>query len=176
MRASITRLTTKLKDLEGKTEQSSTFDLAKGIAQKLELLDVEFHKHHYDLVDLIDDEDETALSQAQETLDDHDDDLATLKARVQQLIVICSSSTDSGQRKITSRKLARLEKNIASISSAVDSITEDPDTCLLQQYKEELQDFKAELGNVSSSILAMDLEDSDALCTSQAALEKEIFT
>ena len=106
MRASITRLTTKLKDLEGKTEQSSTFDLAKGMAQKLELLDVEFHKHHYDLVDLIDDEDETALSQAQETLDDHDDDLATLKARVQQLIVICSSSTDSGQRKITSRKLA----------------------------------------------------------------------
>ena len=57
---SITRLITKLKDLECKMDQSSTFDLTKGMAQKLELLDVEFYKHH--LVDLIDEEDEAALA------------------------------------------------------------------------------------------------------------------
>ena len=80
MRASITRITTKLKDLEDKTDHASTSDLAQGMARKVESLDTEFRKHHFELVDLVDDEE--ALSREQEILDDHDDDVAELTTRI----------------------------------------------------------------------------------------------
>ena len=88
MRDSIMRLTMKLKDLEGKTDQASTFDLAQGMAQKLDSLDAEFRKHHFQLVELIDDEE--VLSKEQEVLDEHDDDVAILTTCIKQLIVSCT--------------------------------------------------------------------------------------
>ena len=58
--ASITRFTTKLKDLESKADQPGTFDLAQQMKLKLENLDKDFKTYHYGLVDLVDAEDETA--------------------------------------------------------------------------------------------------------------------
>ena len=110
MYASIMHLTTKLKDLEGKTDQASTFDLAQGMAQKLDSLDAEFRKHHFQFVELIDDE--KVLSKEQEVLDEHDDDVATLTTCIKQLMVACSISVDSSRRKTSSRKLTQLERNV----------------------------------------------------------------
>ena len=56
VRASITRLATRLSEYEGKTDQPSTLDHAHRMSQRLNDLDSEFKCHHYGVVDLIDDE------------------------------------------------------------------------------------------------------------------------
>ena len=59
VRASITRLTSRIKELESKADQPTTIDLARQTKDKLKSLDSEFKVHHYAVVDVIDDE--TAL-------------------------------------------------------------------------------------------------------------------
>ena len=54
VRASITWLSTHLKDLESKADQPATLNLAQHMSQKLESLDFDFKLHHYALMDLID--------------------------------------------------------------------------------------------------------------------------
>lgn len=49
-------LSTRLKDLEGETDQPAAFDLAQRMSLRPESLDSEFRTHHYALVDLVDDE------------------------------------------------------------------------------------------------------------------------
>ena len=79
-RASLTRLTNRLKDLEGESAEHKTLELAQRMSQKLSDLDSEFRTHHHALIDLIDDED--ALAKVQEVLDTHDDLVAELSVRV----------------------------------------------------------------------------------------------
>ena len=76
----ITRLSTRLKDLESKTDQPTTLDLTGQMSQRLESLDSNFKLHHYAFVDLIDDT-KTMLKE-QDILDGHDDEMATLSTLV----------------------------------------------------------------------------------------------
>lgn len=94
---------------------------------------------------------------------------------MKQLMMSCTSA-DSSKRKISSKKLSRLEKNIISIRDTIDSFDEPPDVCLLQQHEEQLRDLKSELGKVSSDLLAMDLDDTDELYRAQSKLENELFS
>ena len=104
VRASITRLTNRLKDLESDTDKPATLDLAQGMTRKLEALDSEFRTHHHALVDLV--EDEEALLTEQKILDDHDDLVAELTVCIQQLVNACTPSSDPPLRKIASRRLS----------------------------------------------------------------------
>ena len=83
VRASLTRLGTKLGELEGSTDQPDTLDHAKRLITKLECLDAEYKTHHYSIVDLTDDEGDLATEQA--ALDDHDENIALLGIRIQRL-------------------------------------------------------------------------------------------
>ena len=76
VRASITRITNRLKELEGKADQPTTLDIAQRTLKKLDTLEAEFKTHHYALIDLIDDDDD--LREEQELLDRHDDEMSTL--------------------------------------------------------------------------------------------------
>ena len=71
--ASITWLSTRLKDLESKADQPTTLDLVRQMSQRLETLDSDFKLHHYALID----DTETMLKE-QDILDGHDDEMATL--------------------------------------------------------------------------------------------------
>ena len=170
VRASITHLATKLRDI---TDQPTTSDLVQSMTQKVNTLDIEFQKYHFELIDVINDE--ATLSSEQETLDNHDDNVAALSTQMKHVMIACSS-TDSNRRKINSKGLSRLESNISLICDAVNSLTEPLDVCLLQQYEEQLRDLKAELGKISSDLLAMDLDKSDELCQAQSRLENNIFS
>ena len=90
-KASITRLPTCLKDLEGDITRPWTNDHTQKMQQKLDALDAEFRSHHQGIVDLINSED--SLTGEQNTLDEHDDLIADLSVRVNQLLTACSSST-----------------------------------------------------------------------------------
>ena len=171
VRASITRLTNRLK---GDTDSPVTLDLAGGMTRKLDALDTEFRAHHQALVDLIDDEE--ALLTEQNTLDDHDDHVAVLTARIQQLVSACTPSSDLSLRKIASRRLSHLQKSLSSVRMAITTSGEEPlDVCLLRQYEEQLSDCKKELADVRNSLLSLDLEEADELSTLQSKLEGEIF-
>ena len=172
VRASITRLTKRLKDLENDATNPITLDLARGLTRKLDGLDADFRTHHHALIDLIDDED--TLQQEQATLDQHDDLVAELTARIEQLIRLCSSASDASPRKIASRRHAHLKKTLSSMKEAI-SADDDDDPCLLRQYEEQLGDVKGQLSDIRNSLLHLSLEETDELYTTQAALETEVF-
>ena len=174
VRASLTRLNTKLTELEGSTDQSGTLDLARRLSTRLEVLDSEYKHHHYAIVDLID-EDE-ALQREQDALDEHDDNVALLGIRIQRLITSCSTPLDSDPRKIASKRLTRVRKKLSSIGDTLASLpTEDDSVCLLTQLQEQLSEFKKEISDVQSSLLSFDLDESDELSELQASVEKGIF-
>ena len=53
VRASITRLSNRIEELEEKVDQPMTFDLAKLDKDKLKSLKSEFKVHHYAVVDIL---------------------------------------------------------------------------------------------------------------------------
>ena len=84
VKASLTRLRTRLTNLESSVEQPDTVDHAKRLSTKLDTLDTEFKAHHYAIVDLTDDE--TQLQREQDGLDEHDDEVSQLAVRIQQSV------------------------------------------------------------------------------------------
>ena len=85
IRASITKLGNRLKELEDAPDLLDTADHAQQLTSKLETLESEFRTHHLQLVDLIDDE--STLGKEQDALDKLDDDVSFLTVRLRQLIV-----------------------------------------------------------------------------------------
>ena len=168
VRASITRLTSRLRDLESDTDKPAALDLAQGMIRKLNALDSEFRTHHQALVDLIDDEE--AIQTEQKTLDDHDDFVAELSVRIQHP---CTPSSEPSLRKIAARRLSHLKKALSSVGAAITSSEEESiDVCLLRQYEEQFSDCKKELADVRNTLLSL---ETDELSTLQAGLEGEIF-
>ena len=119
------------------------------MARKLETLDADFRNYHHALIDLINDED--SLITEQGTLDNHDDFVAELSARIQQLIGTCTSTTDQSTCKVS---VKRLQRSLASIRTAIPSDESSTmDVCLLHQYEEELAHYKKELSDVQNTLL-----------------------
>lgn len=172
-RASITRLIKQLKDLESGPDQPATLNLARAIAQKLEILDTDFRTHHHALIDLVNDEEKLLVEQG--TLDEHDDSVAELSDRIQRFISICTPSSDRSSRKITLRRLSYQEKSLTSIGTAIVPSDASTDICLYQ-YEEELTHHKKELAEIRYSLLLIDLDDDDEISTLQGNLEKRFLT
>ena len=85
------------------------------MSQKLESLDSEFHKYHYNVIDLVDEGDDTTLAAEQDVLDKHDEEIESLTTRIKQCIIACSPSHDHNLYKVTQRKVYRIEKGIQEI-------------------------------------------------------------
>ena len=144
-KASITRLSTRLKDLEADISRPGTIDHAQKMQQKLDALDAEFRSHHQGIVDLIDSED--SLTGEQNTLDEHDDFIADLSVRVNQLLTACSAS-DATARRLASRRLAHVGKSLSDVTSVIRTLTGDAgEAHVLRQYEEQLIDLRKELRN-----------------------------
>ena len=112
-KASITRLTTRLKDLEADVSQPATIDHAQTMQQKLDALDAEFQGHHHNVVDLTDSED--SLTREQDVLDENDDLVAELSVRIKQLSDVRTSS-DATPCKVATRRLAHVRKALSDVS------------------------------------------------------------
>ena len=76
VRASLTRLDTRVGELEGKGETLTSGDvrIAQQLLQKLSSLDSDFKSYHFSIIDLVE---ENSLETEQRVLDEHDDKLAT---------------------------------------------------------------------------------------------------
>ena len=150
-RASLIRLTNRLKDLEDKVRSDETLDLAQRMSEKLSDLDTEFQTHHHTVVDLVDDEE--ALAKEQEVLDAHDDLMTELSLLVKQVISASSISLNEASCKIAARKLSHLQKSLNSIASVIGDLSTPPsDACLLKQYEERASNLNKDLAKVHDDL------------------------
>ena len=108
----------RIKELEGKDEKSpGDLATAQRTLKKLEELDADFKTYHFAIVDAAEEE---ALDDEQTILDGHDDRIAGLVARAQQLVsklgaIEPSTTSDSNTRRVLSKRLGRVEKNLQPI-------------------------------------------------------------
>ena len=177
IKASLTKLSTKLTELETDTTNPDALRAAQGLASKLKTFDAEFKTHQLAVIDLTDDDD--GLAAEQQELDDHDDRASELTIRVQRLISTLSPSTADGLSKITTRRLTRLQEKLAVIERAVSAIPEDRDdddsACTLEQYAEQITDLKAELKDANTCMLNLELVAEDPIIRTQDEIEQTIF-
>ena len=171
VRASITRLKTRVTELERVIDDPSTLEASKQVLSKLEVLDGEFKVAHLSIVDLTENED--SLYTEQDTLDTHDDEVALLGLRVRQIITTCSPSNEVDPRKVPLKRLTRLQRALVEITNGLSALPDGRDgVVLLRQYE---SDFKKELGDIRNTLFALDLEHSDGLNVLQIAVEQTVF-
>ena len=145
--------------------------------QRLETLDKDFKTYHYALADLIAAKDEATLKHEQETLDNHDDEVAVLAICVWQLISAFAPSSNTNPRKIASHRLTHLQKSLSLVVEAIKGLSGDcDDALLLCQHEEQLADLKKELRDIRTSLLSVDLKDGDELNGLQTSLERLCLT
>ena len=172
IRASVTRLETRVGKLEGDTTAPGVGDGARQSLTKLESLDKDFQSIHMKIVDFTEED----LDSEDDALGKHEDAVAALSLRLQKLVITSSSAESNNTRKSSTRKLSRLEKSLDAAQDALQAIT-DPgsNVPLLEQYQEQLADLKQQLAAVNEDLVSMDLEDTDALVMLHARLEKLHF-
>ncbi|XP_064397632.1 uncharacterized protein LOC135344358 [Halichondria panicea] len=169
VRASITRIRTKTRELEG-TESPNQGDAAKHIAEKLDSLDTDFRRLHLELVDLLDDDE--LLSNEQDILDEVDDNIIDLKMRLLPIMKLTTNL--KSERGLVSRKLAHFHGALRSIDEAISSL-DSPDKHVLIQHKEQLIDTKRNLRGIHDNLMALDLAEEDELLRMHSDLERLHF-
>ena len=143
-KASITRLAKSLPELRANAHDPKTLVLAQHATKRLDALSQDFQQHHAKIVDLLEGEEE--LAREQEALDIHDDDVSRLTVELEQIIVACPTTHDSGAHKVVSRRIAHLRKGLEQIVQAVNGLsTEMDDVSLLRHHEEQLTDMKCQL-------------------------------
>jgi hypothetical protein len=175
-KASITRLDTRLKALEGATDRPTTRDSARQLSTKLKEYDAEFKTAHLSLVDLVDDDE--ALKGEQAALDAHEDFVASLAVRIEALLACVESSsvTKIDERKLLSCRLKRLQECLSAADKAINGLSgEEKDSCRLKQHDEQLRDYKKELSDVNLKLMSLDLDASDELLTLHSHLGEFMF-
>ena len=93
-KASLTKLSSKLTELEADTTNPDALRAAQGLASKLKTLDAESKTHQLAIIDPTNDDD--GLTTEQQELDDHDDHASELTIRTQRLISTLSPQQSMG--------------------------------------------------------------------------------
>ena len=135
-------------------------------------MDGDFKTFHFQIVDLISDENGEVLGKEQDALDD----VSSLSVRLHKLLEKSHSPSNPGNRKALLRKLLRLESNLKSTETFLKSLPAVlDDLSLVDQHRERLTDHKTELAAIYDNLLSLDLEEGDDLFALHARLEKLFF-
>ena len=141
VKASLTRLKTRLTELEAKVREPSTLSHAHKLSPKLESLDAEFKAHHYAIVDMLADDDnlEDNLAKEQDELDQHDNNIAELSVRLEELVAGCTPRSHSAAYNVAARGLTDLRERLAVISSALAKLSGATEEIhLMEQHQEQM--------------------------------------
>ena len=174
-KASITRLTTKVAELEAKDFELSVATHAQQLLKKLDTLDNDFNTQHLNIIDAL--ESEEHLEAEQEVLDKHDDDVTELSLRLQALCSHTPVATGAHpDRTIVERRLAHLQARLMDASADVSKLTPDHrDIHLIHLYQEQLSEFRREHSNLRNETAAITADLADRLYTDMKAQDKLIF-
>ena len=156
VRASITRLEKRLRELEDTAEQPATPDHARQLAVKLDTLVTDFKNYHLQILDLMEDVDDE-LRHEQETLDDHDDIISDINIRIKRLTARTDSDPEEVNKSV--RKLNHLERAIMSTRDAISRLPpSEGDISLVEHFVAQLTDRKSELREVHAALLSVEVE------------------
>ena len=112
IRSSITKLNSRMRRLEDALDKSAIKEEITKLASKLDTLETQFTESHFEVVDLIEDEDLLAKEQA--VFDKVDEDVNAYSARMQALVLSATpprtGATD--ELRAAERRLKRMERNI----------------------------------------------------------------
>ena len=174
-KGSITHIFNRLSNLEKDPPTPATFNTAKHLLKRLNNASEEFIECHRKVVDLI--EDDTALANEQDQLDEVLDTVGDCSVRLMALVdSIESRPRDADEQRVIGRKLARLEKLLIGAKEAIKSwagrTVEIP---VLKQHEEQLQDYKRELAEVNSKLFELNVDDGHDFVAKHAHLEQELF-
>ena len=169
VRASLTKLRTQLDELQATINLPDTIDHVKRLSLRLQTLAEDFKLHHYAIVELVDNEEDSRREQ--EVLDEHDEEVSRLAICLEKLSTSCSSSGPD-QLKVPLKRLKHLEK---ALYGGATSFPVDGDICLLQQYEEQLSELKKEFSDTRHSLLSLDIEDSREVGELLSRIEKSLF-
>ena len=110
-RASITKLSNKVAELETLTSNPDTLIIAQSLVGRLKDLNTEFKTHHLAIVDLIDDEEE--LSTERDALDHH----VEIEAHLQRLISNLASASRIDSKRTVLKRLTQVKENYGSLGN-----------------------------------------------------------
>ena len=178
VRSFITRLGTRLRELEDARDLPTTPAHAEQLTAKLETLDADFKALHLQIIDSIESDDE--LDGEQTILDQHDDRVSEFQMRLSTLCSISARgptpSGDTPEKILLSRRLSRLERKLHSSHSAIAALTSDhPDVPLIKEYKEKIAEYKVESSQLCEEMLVMGLPDEDDLFLLHSRLDDQLF-
>ena len=185
VKASITKLNTRLTELEDGERDPSSISHAQLLLKKLEKLDSEFRTHHFATIEAVE-SDELAAAE-QEELDSHDDTTMSLQVRLQTLLAPSTDptvlttdpahtpapppSTSDGQV-LADRRLQQLEARMSLVSNAITKLAPHKDIHLADLHAEQLGEFKRELAEIRNDVIE---ESSDALMLKVQSLDRLLF-
>ena len=179
-KASITKLTSKLIELEGQERDQSVSNHAQQLLKRLESLDTGFKTHHFAILNALEDEEE--VEAAQEEIDKHDDDVMNLSLRLQALSTPTTEMSPAVEVRsppdgtLVSRRLAQLQARLSSVIEETNALSGDPaEVHLVYLYQEVLADLKTELSDIRKEALVITADTSDALSIAIRTQDKEIF-
>ena len=126
------------------------------------------------LIDLLDGEETLTTEQA--ALDEHDDLVTTLTVRILALVNAASptSPREVSVRELLEHRCKWLESRLSETETALTSLSHKA-VCRLQHYHEQTLDYKKEIAEISNTLLSLTLDESDALPSMIADLEKKLF-
>ena len=116
-RASITRVGTRLRDFEAKRDQPDTPAAAQQLCSKLRAIDAEFKTIHFQIVDLLDKDED--LDREQVIFDEHEDRVSAFSLRIQSLTHSPTPAVGSSEKNLVSKKLRHLEKAVTTAQAGV---------------------------------------------------------
>ncbi|XP_064386059.1 uncharacterized protein LOC135334711 [Halichondria panicea] len=180
VKASLTRLTTKLAELEDSDRDASFSTYAQQYVKKLETLDASFKTHHLAIMDI---EKEEQLGAEQEALDQHDEDIMTLSVRLQVLLSSTATLTVTPpetrylpDRAVLERRSTQLQARLLAISEDVSRLSGDPSELhLVFLHQEQLSDLKKELSDLRNEVLVITTDTSDVLWVDTQRQDRSIF-
>ena len=184
-RSSVNRLGNRLRELESDPEAAGVSDRAKQLLVKLDEADSDFKLLHFQVLHLIDENDDEALKKEQDILDQHKDTVAALILHIQKIMTHTSTahaltphieSSTPDPHKMTACRLSRLELGLKNTESGLSVVSEDhDDSPLLEQFMEQLADHKGELSTIHEDLISLDLENDHELVTQHVALQRLQF-
>ena len=118
IRALITRLEKRIRELEGISDQPNTPDHARELASNMESLAAEFKEYHFELVDKIEESEDALLEREQDILDEQSDLISDLNIRLRRL-TLSGSDASNNPAKLASRNLAHLKKNVHAVHESI---------------------------------------------------------
>lgn len=176
VRASLTKLETKLADFELNLESPTLLPNTQSLSNKLNTLKKDFKEHQLAIIDRTDSEE--GLAEEQQALDDADDIVSALDLRIQRLLLQAAPRTVPESIRIAGRQLALLLTDLQSIKGAVTELADDDDDgieCTLEEYRNRVSEVKAELAKLKSSLLIAEASPDDTVMTDLIKVDKLAF-